>query len=486
MQCFIARRNLETAHPMKFFRHNIYSFLSIRGLCIATFSLLSQVTLLASDPVLGIEGEIHSSVGIYIKDIKADTVVFESDADRTLIPASITKALTSATAMTVLKPDFVYETKVYTSGNIKNGILQGNLIIKASGDPTLDSEQFPKKKGFVSEIVRAVKAKGITGIEGKITLLRVNPDYQYPEGPIDHWGIDDTPWAYGAGIFDFNWSDNYFSYYPAKGTSNPDVPGLDCTIWKKPLPSGFNLIRGVYSTNLILTGADLLTDRKRRVNTSMPYPFDSFKVTLEKELKSAGIAVTGKTLSPENRSLLLSHNSPSLGEIMKIMMFRSDNMFTEGVLRRFNSTPAKYGDIGDALNVEMNLWKERGLHPEYITVYDGSGLSRANQISPRFMGEMLEWMARSNMADTYVGLFPVAGHSGTMKNFLAKTSLDGRLAMKTGSMSAVQCYAGYLLDSKGCPSHVVVVMVNNFFCSRSNLKAAISNFLLSSLSDKLK
>ncbi|MDE6396841.1 MAG: D-alanyl-D-alanine carboxypeptidase, partial [Muribaculaceae bacterium] len=336
---------------------------------VAAALTLVSAALFASEPVLGIKGEAHSSIGIYIKDIKADTIVFESEADRTLIPASITKALTSATALTVLKPDFVYETKVYTSGNISNGILHGNLIIKASGDPTLDSEHFPKKKGFVGEIVNAVKAKGISRIEGKITLLRVNPDYQYPEGPIDHWGIDDTPWYYGAGIFDFNWSDNYFGYYPAKGTSNPVVPDLECTIWKKPLSSDLNLIRGVYSNNLILTGAGLTTDKKRRVNTSMPYPFDSFSATLEKELNAAGVTVSGKTVAPENRSLLLTHASPALGDIMKSMMFRSDNMFTEGVLRRFNSTPTKYGDINDALTVEMDLWKKRGLHPEYVTVY---------------------------------------------------------------------------------------------------------------------
>ena len=442
--------------------------------------------LSATEPVLGIKGEIHSSIGIYIKDIKADTMVFESEADRTLIPASITKALTSATAMTVLKPDFVFETKVYTSGNINNGVLSGNLIIKAAGDPTLDSKQFPKNKGFVAKIVKAVKEKGISRIEGKITLLRVNPDYQYPEGPIDHWGIDDTPWTYGAGIFDFNWSDNSFTYCPATRSSTPNVPGLECTIWKKPLPSGFNLMRGVYSNNLILTGADLLTDKKRQVNTSMPYPFDSFKATLEKELTKAGIKVSGKALSPQNRSLLLTHTSPKLGEIMKSMMYRSDNMFTEGVFRRFNSTATTYGDINDALKVEMNLWKDRGLRPEYITVYDGSGLSRANQISPRFMGEMLEWMAESDMSSAYVSLFPVAGRSGTMKNFMADTPLAGRLAMKTGSMSAVQSYAGYLLDSAGRPGYVVVVMANNFFCSRAALTTAIAKLLLNKLSDKLK
>lgn len=448
---------------------------------ILVFTLLFGIKVNAFNPVLGIDGEVHSSIGIYIKDLKADTIVFQSEADRTLIPASITKALTSASALSILKPQFKFETKVYLSGNVNNGVLNGNIIVQASGDPTIDSEQFPNNKGFVKKIVSALTKKGIKTINGKITLLRVNPDYEYPEGPLDHWGIDDTPWSYGAGIFDFNWSDNYYSYYPFTGTTNPPVPDGEYVHWTKPLPSGFNMLRGIYSNKLIVTGADMKKDKKRRINTSMPYPFDSFKAALEKSLKESGITVNNSKLFPENRSLLLTHTSPSLKEILKSLMLRSDNMFTEGILRRFNSSPKKYGEIEDALKMEMSLWRERGLEPQYITVYDGSGLSRANQISPRFMGEMLEWMAKSNMANDYVSLFPVAGKSGTMKSFMAETRFTGRLAMKTGSMSAVQSYAGYLLDSNNCPTHVVVVMANSFFCSRAELKKAISRLLLEKL-----
>ena len=67
---------------------------------------------------------------------------------------------------------------------------------------------------------------------------------------------------------------------------------------------------------------------------------------------------------------------------------------------------------------------------------------------------------------------------GTMKNFMAKTPLKGKLALKTGSVNAVQCYAGYLLDENESPSHVVVVMVNGFYCPRAKVRDAISKYLL--------
>lgn len=129
-----------------------YPKMKYRALRIAVFTVLS--TVLASLPcranVLGIYGEDHSSIGIYIKDLKADTVVFESDADRALIPASVMKLVISASAMGLKPSDFRFETKVYYTGNItSSGVLNGDIVIKASGDPTLESEFFPKQRALL-------------------------------------------------------------------------------------------------------------------------------------------------------------------------------------------------------------------------------------------------------------------------------------------------------------------------------------------------
>lgn len=90
-------------------------------------------------------------------------------------------------------------------------------------------------------------------------------------------------------------------------------------------------------------------------------------------------------------------------------------------------------------------------------------------------------MAQSDDCMTYAGLFPKAGKEGTVKRLLAGTRLAGRLAVKSGSMGGVHCYAGYLLDNAGKPSHTVVVMVNNFFCNRTQLRKSIERYLLNIL-----
>ncbi|MDE6286789.1 MAG: D-alanyl-D-alanine carboxypeptidase, partial [Muribaculaceae bacterium] len=133
----------------------------------------------------------------------------------------------------------------------------------------------------------------------------------------------------------------------------------------------------------------------------------------------------------------------------------------------------------DVIKREKELWDARGISLKYCGILDGSGLSVGNKLTPRTLGYVLEWMARSPYGEIFPSMLPRAGVNGTMKSFMAKTPLKGRLALKTGSVSAVQCYAGYLLDDESKPTHVVVIMVNSFYCPRGRLREAISKYLLS-------
>ena len=175
----------------------------------------------------------------------------------------------------------------------------------------------------------------------------------------------------------------------------------------------------------------------------------------------------------DKRTPVYTHRSPSYGDIMKSLMVRSDNLFAEGMLR----TLAPGGSRKAAINRERELWATRGINTRYTIINDGSGLTRANRLSAHFIGDILEWMAKSDMADTYTSFFPRAGKDGTMRGFLAKSPLKGRIALKTGSVSSVQCYAGYRLDAEGKATHVVVIMVNGFFCPRKQVREACENLL---------
>ncbi|MEE0907099.1 MAG: D-alanyl-D-alanine carboxypeptidase, partial [Muribaculaceae bacterium] len=109
---------------------------------------------------------------------------------------------------------------------------------------------------------------------------------------------------------------------------------------------------------------------------------------------------------------------------------------------------------------------------------DGSGLSRNNKASARFLCEMLRrvYADRDSLGCDFSQLLPVGGVSGTLKSLLGKTPLCGKVALKSGSMSDVQCFTGYYPADK--PEYTVTILVNNFVCSRAQLRRNIEQLLV--------
>lgn len=441
---------------------NLKRIIFVAGLTIASAAMLY------ADEVLGIDGEESTSVGIYIKDIQSGEVLLDHNSQLALTPASVMKCITTASALSVGGADRCFTTPVtLRGGRGEAGRWNGDLVVTASADPTLESSYFKANLGFCDSIVANLKKKRITSISGNIVVRQSLKD----AGPIPQWEIEDVAWPYGCGLFGFNWRDNIALLYPNTGKTKPQVPGLEVKVIK--IDGRSDLVRGVNSNRLTACTANT-KNLKWALNVSVPDPAAVFTSELKAALKAAGITVGSKSTAPTGQMTpLYTHRSPSYGEIMHSLMVRSDNLFAEGMLRAIEPAASRR----NAIKREEELWATRGVNPRYTIINDGSGLTRANRLSAHFIGDILEWMACSPMSATYTSFFPRAGKDGTMRGFLAKSKLKGLIALKTGSVSSVQCYAGYKLDVKGKPTHVVVILVNGFFCPRREVREACENLL---------
>ena len=157
-------------------------------------------------------------------------------------------------------------------------------------------------------------------------------------------------------------------------------------------------------------------------------------------------------------------------------MMRSDNLFAESMLRTYGKLEGTDGSTNQSSSRAMSLWKEKNFPLDGVQIVDGSGLSRSNRVTANFMSELLLNMSGNPY---YASFFPLAGQEGTLKRFLAGTELDSYIAMKTGSMRGIQCYAGYKLDDDYVPTHVIVIMMNDITKSRDKAIKAAENMLLS-------
>lgn len=430
---------------------------------------MSVATIAADAEQLNFYGRNAATVGVYITDLSTGKSIEKENINKAMIPASILKSVTSASALNILNEDFRYTTDVFLQGQLQGNVLNGNLVVKASGDPTIENSHFTDRQSFDDMIVKCLKEKNISVIKGEII---VDEDAFSDTGQIPQWVIEDTGWEYGAGFYGFNYKNNTFKLFPESMKTVPEVPYIDVVVEYSPQNS--DIARGINSDIYFVSGKNV--DKKNfSITTTMNSPSTVFIYNLRNRLISAGISIEDNTIEPcEGETLLLRYNSPLNTEILRTMMFKSDNLIAEATLRALS--PGQSRDV--AIKRELTFLEKCGVSTDFIKIADGSGLARIDRVTPKFITDVLTFMAKSNYSDTYVSLFPKAGQEGTVKNFLKGTILTGKLALKSGSMNGVHCYAGYKLDNNGKPTHTIVIIVNNFFCSRDALRKEMQRFLL--------
>ena len=357
------------------------------------------------------------SSSMLVIDLSDGGVIGEYNSSLPLIPASIMKCITTATLMSEAGHERQFETKVYTDGEIEDGILKGNIIIEGSGDPSLNSRYLPEGGNICEEITTALLEKGIGCVQGRIII-----DENIWSGPAvpPSWASGDLSQAYGTGSHGLNFEDN------ASGKS------------------------------------------------SVANPSAIFQARMKAIFMKAGISLDNEDLREGSRKLLTVHRSLPLDDVMRSCMMRSDNQYAEALLRTFAVLKGKDGSTSRAADLEKQYWSKRKKPLKGVEIVDGSGLSRSNRMTADFMASVLSDMSTDVY---YASLFPLAGQEGTLRNFLAGTPLDSYVALKTGSMKGIQCYAGYKLDENYAPTHVIVVMLNNM-TDRASARKGVSKILL--------
>lgn len=313
-----------------------------------------------------------------------------------------------------------YHTRVYTAGRVNGAMeLEGNIVITGSGDPTLNASCEPKTPDFVAEVVKAVQRMGIRVIKGDILINQ--SVYSGPAHPSG-WTEADRNRLYGVGAY------------------------------------GFNFRRNSY-------GRKVMRD-----------PSAAFRDELTRALTSAGITVEHAGYSGGGQVMIFDHVSAPMDEIMRSCMMRSDNLFAECLLRRLAIVNNLPGSTEAGAGKMYQLWSDRVRSDmRGVVIKDGSGLSRQDRLTAIFLARVLQEMSPDPY---YVSFFPLAGQEGTLRGFLRGGRLDAYIAMKTGSMRGVQGYAGYKLDDNYAPTHVVVMIFNDF-TNRTELRRAAAQFLLS-------
>ncbi len=406
-----------------------------------------------------------TSYSFCFADAITGEIVYAYDADRNLAPASVMKLYSTSTALSFMGPDYRFRTAIYLSGkyNMRRGVLDGDVVIRGGGDPSLGSEYFTDYYGDVTaQWVAALRAAGLKRVRGRVaaaeSIYDLNPA---PDG----WAWGDLGQYYGAGVYDLNINDNKFNIYVrglAEGQpaliDSVEEYGRDISLVNYLTSSGRSdngyVYYAPYSTSGWIMGS-VPADSIFALKASIPDPPLAMVKKLEAALRAAGVKIgveasaSRATIADTGIIPVYATLSPSLAEIVKVTNNESVNMYAEALRKHLGYAVMGDGTFRSGSMVIMEFLDSIGCEPRQAVILDGSGLSSNNNISSLMTVRLLVYMYNSRCSAAFVGSLPEGAVSGTMKNYFRDEVFKGRVVAKTGTISSAKSFAGYVTANSG-------------------------------------
>ena len=444
-----------------------------------------------------------ASFSLVVKDVQEGRTVYSYDTDRLQSPASVLKTVATATALEILGEDYRYPTTLEYDGILENGTLEGNLYIKGSGDPSLGSSHFaPGQNKFLSTWIAALQKAGIKHITGSVISDESIFD---TEGVSIKWLREDmgnyyAPGSYGISIFDnmykLSLQTGAAGTRPVLKGTEPDIPFIRFKNYLKaaPVSSDSAYIIGAPLDDVRYLYGVLPANREAYVlKGDIPDPALYLARYLTDQLQQKGIRVDGSPYCyrievEENRwkkgerKEIVTTYSPTLREIASVCNHVSHNLYADALVKTvgLQYKPRRnemISSFGRGVQVVKEYWEKKGLDVFPLRMNDGSGLAPADKVSAGFMGELLVYMAtESAVSDAFIASLPQAGIEGSVRNFLKGSKLQGKARLKSGGITGVRSYAGYI--TKDGKTYAVAVFSNNYSCPMSRMTRALEKLLL--------
>lgn len=450
-----------------------------RNVMVLVLLALYGIDSILSQPVLG-----NAQYGVCIIDLTSDSIVFARNSQKLLIPASNMKIVSTATSLCYLGPDYRYRTRLALQGTVKGNVLHGDLVLIGGGDPTLRSNA-------LEQFVQTLRTKHVRTVTGDIiiddsffTELSLHGNgFTYERLPVG-WAWHYLDARYAAEISALSLNKNYVNV-----VMEPTSPGEYARVRIEPETQYLQLVSRMKTiqakdsiivfrkpgTNIIYVDGGIGDKRKRTIPVSVMDPARFAGHLFRELLEDSGITVRGNVVMLDERDEMVmtgssrvvvdSVVSPELIDILRETNVESVNLYAEVLLKTLGARYYGEGSFNNGIMIMKRFLRVCGADTSMVSLWDGSGLSRHNLISPYVMSLVLRYMYLSRYADTFINLLPSNGEGTLEWRF---NDLDGNVRAKTGSLHAVSCLSGYLRVAEH--DYCFSIMFNNFTCPRKTIE----------------
>ncbi len=416
--------------------------------------------------------------GVLIVDPDRGDTLYSHDAGKLFVPASNMKILTSAIALETFGPDFRFMTPVLAAGPVRDSILEGDLMVAGRGDPGVSDHLAGDAMGPLRAVADSLYRMGIRRIRGRVLPFGdAFPDATAGFG----WGWDDLDEAYGATVDELLFNEGFAELRVRAGAAAGDTvtvqlrpaksfPKLRVTAVTTVRGSGpdslpqISAIKDTLRGDVVVAGTIPVGDSVRAVVTFRDQR-EAFVAALAEALRDRGISIADSLFAPATAGdTLLVMQSLPMTQILAAFMKPSQNQIGEMLFKSVALSRADTGTARVARRLMSQRLREWGAEPDGFIVWDGSGLSRRDMVSPETVVRVLHAMRKSPLFQAYYDAFPVAGVDGTLETRMRGTTAEANVRGKTGTLGNVRSLSGYV-TTRGGGQLIFSVLSNNFLTS---------------------
>jgi len=432
---------------------------------------------------------------VRIERLQGGEVLYERNPRTLVMPASNMKIVTMAAAAETLGWDYRFETRLVAEGEIRDGVLHGDLRVIGSGDPSIAAHDHGAPPLF-REWASVLRKAGITRVTGRL----IGDDNAFDDETLGAgWAWDYLAYGYAAPVSALQYNEGVVVLRlqpgakegdPATLLASPPGHRLDIrstvrTGAKDSSNGNVNLRRLPGERTLQVSGTVPLGGRPPVRTTSVDNPTLFFVTALRQALVESGVRVDGAALdiddidgsssssssSSQFSKLIVVHGSAPLSELGAYFMKVSQNLYGETFLKAMGRTTGRPGSLATGRAVVRGVLEKWGIPPGTYALFDGSGLSRYNEISAWMITRILRQMYEDERhRGWFLAALPVGGHDGTLDRRMTDTELQGAVQAKTGTISNARALSGFLTAPSG-ERFIFSIVANNFLRPSSEVDA---------------
>ena len=418
--------------------------------------------------VRGAQGT-SAAVAVSITQVDTRQVVYRFRDDAQMVIASNTKLITSAAALDKLGPDFVHETPFYLRGEIREGVLEGDLAVVGAGDPNISGRFYD---GDSLAVFRswaiATKARGITRVRGGLILatgffddVLIHPEW--PRGQLDRW--------YQAPVASLSFNDNcvLVKVLPGQGKNaavrfEPPLPifnlagkvGITASARQQNVMIGRRLDGDAEALRTYVVGGQIYRQAGKVDEwITVADPVGYFGAGVRQAFSEAGVTIEGPTSRVKDLDASLGWQKVAvlqngLQRTLDVLNKRSQNFYAESLLKLLGARFGGGGTWPAGISVVKEFLGRVGIADGTYSMVDGSGLSRSDRFTAAQLTRLLSHMWTHKTSSQFTRSLPYSGEVDLRwERRLAQAPYKGNVLAKTGTLSNVSTLSGYAKAKSG-------------------------------------